>query len=91
MVWQCWRSRVLADDPFGAHCQPTAILDFAIHGSPQACRMACHGASEPGQRPTIGMPAPPCGTRRAKLFSEGWDRARHHHQQLDRGMTIARE
>jgi hypothetical protein len=26
-----------------------------------------------------------------QLFSEGWDRARHHHQQLDRGMTIARE
>ena len=26
-----------------------------------------------------------------QLFSEGWDRARRHHQQLDRGMTIARE
>jgi hypothetical protein len=31
------------------------------------------------------------GNAMGPLFSEGWDRARHHHQQLDRGMTIARE
>ena len=83
----CWASASVPD----ITRRPRRSRAPARGGEQAAGRGQQHAGRRPAGSCWIGGDPVTSLVTMGQLFSEGWDRARRHHQQLDRGMTIARE